>query len=237
VSNIDIIRWKRLINELSFLNEEIELVDSIIYEYNKYFQEHYEEFCRRNEIDIDKLNQENHEKISELYSSGESDEIGGNKELEIDPEHDNENLPSTFSNRPDKKNQTEYEMTQEELEMHESFVKLFRALALKLHPDKLSSSLTTEERDDMINMFNKAKDALDERKYFVLLDLASKFKVKSPKNYKQQIRWMKKELKVMKQQVSKKKTTYNYSFSECETDEQKDNLVRKFIKHLFNVNV
>ena len=41
------------------LNEEIELVDSIIYEYNKYFQEHYQEFCRRNEIDIDKLNQEN----------------------------------------------------------------------------------------------------------------------------------------------------------------------------------
>lgn len=236
MSNIDIIRWKRLINELTFLNEEIELVDSIIYEYNKYFQKYYEDFCRKNNIDIDKLNKENHDKISELYSSGEP-EIDGNSEIEISAEQENKNLPSTFSNRPDKKNQTEYEMSQEELEMHESFVKLFRALALKLHPDKLSSSLTTEERDDMINMFNKAKEALDERKYFVLLDLASKFKIKSPKNYKQQIRWMKKELKVMKEQVSKKKTTYNYSFSECESEEQKDNLVRRFIKHLFNVNV
>mgnify|MGYP003136807101 CR=1 FL=1 len=234
MSNIDIIRWKRLINELSFLNEEIDLVDSIIYEYNKYFLEYYEIFCKKNNIDINKLNQENHEKINKLYCAEQPD---NNKVIEIDVHHDNENLLSTFSNRPNKNNQTEYEMTQEELEMHESFVKLFRALALKLHPDKLSSSLTIEERNDMINMFNKSKEALDERKYFVLLDLASKFKIKSPKNYKQQIRWMKKELGIMKQQVKQKKTTYNYAFSECETNEQKDNLVRKFIKHLFDIKV
>ena len=182
MSNIEIIRWKRLINELSFLNEEIELVDSIIYEYNKYFQEHYEEFCKKNNVDIKKLNKDNHDKISELYSTNDTGDINGNKELEIDPEYDNHNLPSTFVNKPNEKKQTDYEMSQEELEMHESFVRLFRGLALKLHPDKLSSSLTTEERDDMINMFNKAKEALDQRKYFVLLELASKFKVKSPKN-------------------------------------------------------
>ena len=64
MSNIDIIRWKRLINELKFLSEEIDLVDSIIYEYNKYFQEHYEKFCRDNNLDINKLNKENHQKIS-----------------------------------------------------------------------------------------------------------------------------------------------------------------------------
>ncbi len=237
MSNIDIIRWKRLINELKFLSEEIDLVDSIIYEYNKYFQEHYEKFCRDNNLDINKLNKENHQKISELYSHREQQNLDDTKQIEFDPENDNANLPSAFANSPDRKNKTDYEMSQEELQMHESFVKLFRALALKLHPDKLSSSLTSEERDDMIDMFNKAKQALDERKYFVLLDLASKFKIKSPKNYKQQIRWMKKELDMMNQQVSQKKTTYNYAFSECETDEQKDNLVRKFIKHLFNVNV
>ena len=236
MANIDIIRWKRLINELSFLNEEMELVDTIIYEYNKHFQKYYEDFCRNNNVNIDQLNKENHDKINELYRGGKQPEIDGHQELELE-QNDDKNLPSTFVNSPDSKKDTKYEMTQDELEMHNAFAKLFRALALKLHPDKLSSSLTTEERDDMINMFNQAKEALEERKYFVLLDLASKFKVKSPKNYKQQIRWMKKELNIMKQQVSKKKTTYNYAFYECETDEQKDNLIRKFIKHLFNVNV
>ena len=106
MSNIDIIRWKRLINELTFLNEEAELVDSIIYEYNKHFQTYYEEFCRRNNIDIDKLNRENHDKITELYSINEDKETDEQKLIDIDPEHDNENLPSTFANSPNNKKQT-----------------------------------------------------------------------------------------------------------------------------------
>ena len=148
-----------------------------------------------------------------------------------------ENSLSTFANKPDKVENNRYEMTQDELEMHEVFTKLFKALALKLHPDKLSSSLTSEERDDMINKFNQAKDALEERKYFVLLNLASQLKVKSPKNYKQQIRWMKKEVEIMSAKVEQMKNTYNYGFSECENEQQKDNLIKKFIKHLFNISV
>ncbi len=237
MATVDIIRWKRLLNQLMFLNEEIELVDKIIYEYNKHFQEHYEEFCRKNDIDINKLNQENHEKISELYSqtqSNNAEQLGINS---IEQEDNSDNTLTTFANKPEQPKQTIYEMSQDEKEMHEVFVKLFRTLALKLHPDKLSSSLTTEERDDMISMFNKAKDALDDRKYFVLLSLASQFKIKSPKNYKQQIRWMKKEIDFLQSIVDQKKTTYNYAFSECESEQQKDNLVKKFIKHLFNINI
>ena len=233
---VDIIRWKRLINELTFLREESELVDSIIYEYNSSFQEYYEEFCKKNQIDINKLNEENYEKINELYGRE-----GPEAPESLDPLPHAEQLGAltTFANAPHEKDSSgeSYEMTQDEIEMHEVFTKLFRALALKLHPDKLSSSLTKEERDDMISMFNEAKDALDEKRYFILLTLASKLKVKSPKNYKQQIRWMKKETETMKAQVSKKKTTYNYAFSECETPVQRDALVKKFIKHLFNVNV
>ena len=236
---IDIIRWKRLINELIFLNEEVELVDTIIYEYNKHFQEYYEDFCSRNNIDINKLNNDNHEKIQDLYSTEELDaeELLSAQIGNIEAIDENTNALSAFINRPDKPKNTKYEMSQDEKEMHETFTKLFRSLALKLHPDKLSSSLTSDERDDMINMFNKAKDALEDRKYFILLRMTSELKVKSPKNYKQQIRWMKKEIKAMKPIVDKKKTTYNYAFSECESDEQKDNLIRKFIKHLFNVNI
>ena len=233
---VDIIRWKRLINKLIFLNEEVDLIDSIIYEYNKEFQEYYEDFCKKNDIDIHKLNKENHEKISKLYSVEEQPQedtcLTDNEKIEH-----SENSLSTFANKPDKPEENKYEMTQDEVEMHEVFAKLFKALALKLHPDKLSSSLTSDERDDMINMFNDAKDALEERKYFVLLNLASRLKIKSPKNYKQQIRWMKKEVQTMSAKVDQKKNTYNYGFSQCENEQQKDNLIRKFIKHLFNINI
>jgi len=232
----DIIKWKRLINKLIFLNEEIDLIDSIIYEYNKDFQDYYEDFCRKHNIDIHKLNQENHEKICKLYAVEEEPEDESN--LIGDGEGvTSENSLSTFSNKPDKVENNKYEMTQDELEMHEVFTRLFKSLALKLHPDKLSSSLTNEQRSDMINKFNEAKDALEERKYFVLLNLASQLKVKNPKNYKQQIRWMKKEVEIMSAKVEQMKNTYNYGFSECENEQQKDNLIKKFIKHLFNISV
>ena len=211
MSNTDIIRWKRILNELTFLHEEVELIDSIISEYNGPFQQYYEEFCAKHEIDIDNLNKENYSHINELFNppaEEESPQITDEETTDLD-----------------------------RAEMKNIFSKLFKAIAMKLHPDKLSSSLTNEERDDMINMFNKAKEALDEERYFILLDLASKFKIKTPKNYKQQVRWMKKEVKTMKTEIDTKKTTYSYEFSECENDQQKDDLVRKFIKHLFNIDV
>ena len=211
MSNTDIIRWKRILNELSFLHEEVELIDSIISEYNSSFQQYYEEFCAKHEIDIDNLNKENYSHINELF----------NPPAEEDLLQSSDEEPADL----------------DRTEMKNIFSKLFKAIAMKLHPDKLSSSLTNEERDDMINMFNKAKEALDEERYFILLDLASKFKIKTPKNYKQQVRWMKKEAETMKTEIDTKKTTYSYEFSECENDEQKDDLVRKFIKHLFNIDV
>ena len=232
----DIINWKRLVNKLIFLNEEIELINTIIYDYNKDFQDYYEDFCRKHNVDINKLNKENHEKICKLYAV-EQEPQDESRLIDNEQVETSENSLSTFANKPDKVENNKYEMTQDELEMHEVFTKLFKALALKLHPDKLSSSLTSEERDDMINKFNQAKDALEARKYFVLLNLASQLKVKSPKNYKQQIRWMKKEVEIMSAKVEQKKNTYNYGFSECENEQQKDNLIKKFIKHLFNISV
>jgi hypothetical protein len=231
---INKLKWKRLLNELSFLHEENDFVETIIMEFNKSFIDYYEEFCERHELDIDQLNKDNHPKIQELYS--DDTPSPATEEQEPDSE-DNQLAKFVAGDEKEEPKETEYEMSQDELEMHEAFAKLFRALALKLHPDKLSSSLTTEERDDMINMFYKAKDALKDRKYFILLEMAERFNIKTPRNYKQQTRWMKKEVETMKEHLNKRKGTYNYAFSECETVQEKDNLVKKFIKQLFNVNI
>ena len=84
-------------------------------------------------------------------------------------------------------------------------------------------------------MFNEAKESLEQKKYFVLLELAEKFGVATPKNYEQQIRWMKKSLGALTLKVEEKKTTYNYLFSECETRDEKDEIVKKFIRQLFGI--
>ncbi len=232
---IDKIRWMRLINELSFLHEEVELVESIIESSNADFQKYYEDFCKENNIDIDQLNSDHSEKIEGIYNDKDlTDLTNQNKNVETSCEF--QQLIRIAENQdPDVDHNSNYEMTKDEKEMHDIFNKLFRALAVKLHPDKLSSSLTNRERDDMINMFNKAKTSLDQRKYFVLLDLAMKFNIKTPKNYKQQIRWMKKESEIMKEKVNLKKNSYSYAFSECESEHEKDSLVKAFITQLFGL--
>ena len=74
---------------------------------------------------------------------------------------------------------------------------------------------------------------MDNRRYFILLDLAEYHKIKFSKNFKRQIRWMKRELAELDNMIRQEKSTYNYLFSECETDTQRENLVKSFVSQLY----
>lgn len=239
---IEKIRWKRLLNELIYLHEENELIKSVSEGSNQAFHEYYQGFCDRMSLDIEQLNKDNHERVSKAYGLGGSEDIEETKKALEDAHQEITKYlePPVYSTNEDAQEEipdNEYKMTQDEQEMHDTFNKLFRALAMKLHPDKLDSSLTEEERDAMISKFNEAKISLENRKYFVLLELASEFNVKTPRNYKQQIRWMKKESKTLRQQVDQSKATYNYLYAECETDEERDILIKKFMMQLFGIRL
>ena len=75
------------------------------------------------------------------------------------------------------------------------------------------------------------------KKYYLLLDLADKYNINTPKNYDLQTRWMKRESQRVVQIVDKEKNTYNYSFAEAQTDEEKTEIVKKFILQLFRIIV
>ena len=83
--------------------------------------------------------------------------------------------------------------------------------------------------------FTFAKNALDKKDYFKLIQLAKKYNIYIPENYTLQLRWFRKERDSLRNNIEQIKTTYNYKFAECETDEQKDNLIKQFIWHLFRV--
>jgi hypothetical protein len=83
--------------------------------------------------------------------------------------------------------------------------------------------------------FSRAKSALDNKKYFKLIQIAKKHNIHVTEHFGLQIKWFKKERDVILGSLQEVKTTYNYKFAECETDEQKDDVVRKFIWHLFRV--
>ena len=100
----------------------------------------------------------------------------------------------------------------------------------------MKKDMPEDEKSRHLELFNEAKESLETKRYFILLDLAEKYNISLPKNYKEQINWMRRQIDLLDQKLAGKKTTYNYLFAECETDDEKDLLVKKFIKQLFGIN-
>jgi hypothetical protein len=232
------------LGELRFVSDELSFVREICSASGTDFQTHYQDFCDRNSIDIRDLNKTHAKKIQDLYSQKTGDHAEQDPQLDSSADGalvPHEPLPQKNINSDVEEEYPqqlgEYQMTQDELEIHESFNKIFRKLAMILHPDKLPPNLTKAERQDKLKMFKEAKTALEERRYFVLLDLAQKFNISLPRNYRQQIRWMKKEIASLSATVKKEKDTYNYLFSECETQEEKDYIVKRFMRQIFGPQI
>jgi hypothetical protein len=222
------IRWKRYVNQLKFVHEELELVRELSKGAAAEFEKYYKNFCGERQIDIGALNETHADKIQSIYQPPAP---------EIAPTEyaDTYSLAPYANNRPPQQETSKYQMTQDELEIHDAFHKVFKKLAQILHPDKAPPNISESERRERLKAFKDAKTGLDERKYFILLELAQKHKVSTPRNYTQQIKWMKEEISKMSVEIEAEKRTYNYKFADCETDPQKDNLIRTFMHQLFGV--
>tara|TARA_Y100000593_G_scaffold53823_1_gene100718 strand:- start:1921 stop:2601 length:681 start_codon:yes stop_codon:yes gene_type:complete len=218
------LRWKRTLNQLKFLYEELDLIKEMSREGALDFQNYFNDYCRDNGINFRDIVERSmaHQRQQHQESL---DEIGeGSAGALMRYESQGEGT--------EEESEIPYEMSQDEQELFDTFSKLFKRLALVLHPDKLADDLPTNERRVKLKEFKEANDALKHQRYFVLLDLAAKYKIKPPKNYKQQIRWMKKQIGKVSEAAENEKTTYNYMFTECETDAEKEQLIENFVNQL-----
>jgi hypothetical protein len=225
------LKWKKTLNEFRFLKEEREIIKTLSLAINPEFQEYYEQFLVEHKIDLSELNQKHHNRIKKAYNIEEEQEIGEVPMIEAGSED------LMVCNVPAEKPEN-IQLTEDEIVIHSLFSKLFKGIAMKIHPDKIDPhKYNFEERRRMTNDFKRANKALEERNYFILIEIAEKLDISLPKNYNQQTRWMKSQLKEMSQQVRKEKLTYNYLFSEQETKEEKDSLMKQFIQQLFGIQI
>ena len=225
------LRWRRYLNKLRFVHEEIEIVEEISTKTGPDFQAYLESYCAKNNINLRSLNRDHSEKVEEAYKNLRAEKQKGN--LLGDCEDETE--PDVLQFADENVSEENIEFEREDTEIHETFSKLFKKIALYLHPDRLPKNLTEQEVKQHIDIFNNAKQSLEERRYFILLDLAEKYGVSIPKNYKQQINWMKREIDSLESKLNSKKKTYNHLFAESESDEEKNDLVKRFIKQLFGI--
>jgi hypothetical protein len=223
-------KWKRIINEISFLYDELDIINELTKSAGLEFESYYRIFCAKKEIDRNQLNQENKERIKDLYG----------KDPEILPQNLSvlEYSSSTDLVVSEHESTDEEQEAFEELEMfkdlHDEFHKLFKKLALKLHPDRIENYTSDNDHKQKLAWdFSKAKSAIEKKKYFKLIRLAKKYNVLVPENYDAQLRWFKKERDKLVGDIRQVKSTYNYKFVECESDEEKDALMKSFIAQVF----
>ncbi len=229
------LKWRKLTGKLRHLYDELEIVQDMSTAAGGDFQQYYEEFCTKNDIDLAELNSQHAERIKKLYPEESKEEnqqeyTGSTAITVAETEEEPEAAtPKTEASVID----PEFTHT-DDREMHEIFSKLFKKLATVLHPDKLANSdYTEEQKTEFESMFTSAKTALEEKRYFILIDYAERLNVPTPRNYKQQMKWMKKELETVRGSIAKVTRTYNYSFAEAEDDEQRDKLIKKFMQQVF----
>ena len=228
----NLLKWKRTLNELRFKHSELEFIEDINETHAQEFQMYLEDYCRVKDVDLEDLNKN-------LLAAQAL------KIKEHQPERNKISLPDTqidedgalVVHHSADETDADYDIIDEDAkELADAFTKLFKQIALYLHPDRLQN-LSDDEKAERLELFKEAQAALNNEKYYFLLDLSERFGVRTPKNYKQQTRWMKTKINDLDSQIEKEKITYNYKFAECETEEDRERLMRNFIYQVFKVHV
>ena len=226
----NLLKWKRTLNELRFKYSELEFIKDINETHAQEFQLYLEDFCNTKNVDLVDLNKnllaaqsvKIQEKVQERLSIPET-------------EIDDTGALVVYHDTPEPVTDEEV-LVKDGRELSDAFAKLFKQIALYLHPDRLQN-LSLKEKEERLELFKDAQAALKEEKYYFLLDLSERFGIRTPKNYKQQTRWMKSKIQEIDSEINHEKTTYNYKYAECETEDEKERLMRNFIFQVFKVHV
>ena len=225
------LRWKRVLNDCKHAKEELEIVEGLNREISPLFQEYYEAFLSEHNLDLNELNKKHAERIREAYDIPETTEIDGNLPLEGDE-------TSLIVDVETRDKTEEEQLSEDDIVLHGIFSKLFKKIALKVHPDKLDPLKQSYlERRQMEEDFRNANKALEKKQYFILIEIAERLDIALPTNYTQQIRWMNEQLDLVNRELMKQKSTYSYLFAEKNTKQEKDLLMRQFVKQLFDLNL
>jgi|TARA_R110000824_G_scaffold274710_1_gene463474 hypothetical protein len=106
------------------------------------------------------------------------------------------------------------------------FKRIYREIAKILHPDKGG-----DEKE-----FKRLSESLDEKDWSVLLEMCAKHNIEI-ESHKEINKLIQKKIEAIKEKILKEKSTYSWSLYECEESKTcRENVVKKFLKHLFDYN-
>lgn len=115
--------------------------------------------------------------------------------------------------------------------------KLFKEIAVQTHPDKLTSGMSAQEKSKKIDMFMKAKKAAEEDDWFRLQEVALDLGIDIPPPTKNQLNLLREKIQDIKDKIHKMSDTFAWKWNDLETIENKDQLMKRFMKIAFGIEM
>lgn len=111
------------------------------------------------------------------------------------------------------------------------FSHVFKSIAKKLHPDKLDR--LDARRPQYEYDFKRATSAKEKGDWGVLFEIVEKYGMPMA-GYEEAIDALLENIKKINLEIENHKKTYSWKLYVAESDEEKDNLVKSFLKQVFN---
>ena len=208
------LEYKRLLSELKFKNEELEIIEESMREIHIEFEQYYTDFLKEKNISKQELEKSDTKQFQNF------------KETVLQP-----SMPET-----DETGLVIVEqLSDEDKEAKVVFAKLYKDIVKKCHPDRLSQD-DMDYFNKMNTKFKAASWAYNNAKWSILIKVASELNIK-PMNYKKMNGHLRREIKSLDQEIRKHKSTYGWKLYQAEEKEQKDNVIKEFIFTLFRRKV
>jgi len=110
------------------------------------------------------------------------------------------------------------------------FKSLYKAIARKLHPDALKND--DPRKFEYSEAFKRATDAKSNGKWGQLFDVVDKYDIFLGE-YDDAIECLKLDIKRVEGEIKQEKASYSWAMYEAETEQQKAQVVKNFLRQLF----
>lgn len=155
--------------------------------------------------------------------------LENNIDLEALNRQNQKRVDKAFSNSAS--TEIEKRIIQEAKKQERDVKQILKKVMKELHPDTLA--LDDPKRPYYEEGFKKANLASSQGKWGDFFDVVDTYEIVLG-DYNEAIECLKDDIKRVGEEIKNEKSTYSWLLHECETEDQKIDVVKRFLKHLFN---
>ncbi len=114
--------------------------------------------------------------------------------------------------------------------------KMFKKIATQCHPDKLHDMEDGFEKRKKQELYNKARQALENNDVLLMSDVANDLNIETPEITKAQLKNAEKKIISIKKELHQIESTLVWHWFFCENQEQKENILNKLFELMYANN-